>query len=77
LRCTVNQMPSKARDGRRKRRFPRRRKAGQFYSPQVFDQPAEISGKCRIVMKTLQLIIFYRYKLYTAGTQYAYYIKIF
>lgn len=50
---------------------------GQFHSPQFFDQPSEISVKCRIVMKMLQWIIFYRYKLYTPSTQYVYYIKIF
>lgn len=49
--------PSEARGGRRKRSFLRKREertwAGQFLSPPFFDQPSEISVKCRIVIKNV------------------------
>lgn len=39
----------------------------EFHFPHFFDQPSEISVKCKTVMKMLERIIFYRYKLYSSG----------
>lgn len=69
----VKNTPSKTRVGRKKRRLDSSEKrkesiwVEEFHFPHFFDQPSEISVKCKTVMKMLERTIFYRYKLYSSG----------
>lgn len=62
-------MPNQKQElGEKKTRLLREKKKSvgveEFHFPPFFDQPSEISVKCKIVMKILERMIFDRYKVY-------------